>query len=245
MKEPEPAQEYLVEALSQDPSHVPSMLSLLGIYKKRGDWLKAGQLMIRAEANTVNSAGEDAAAVRRGARSTRRSWTTSSRPRDLYARVIQLDPEHVEAAEPLAELYFKRQEWAPLVPLLEMLARKADRKTNRELTLLYHRLAKAADELGENDKALKYYKQSYDLDSTYLPTLLDRAALLYKIEHWDDAFRIYQTILVHHRDTQKDDEIVDIFFRLGRIKLKLGERTKAVNMFEKALEIQPRPPRRR
>ena len=120
-----------------------------------------------------------------------------------------------------------------------MLARKADRKTNRELTLLYHRLAKAADRLGDSEKGLKYYKQSYDLDSTYLPTLIDRAALLYRLEHWDDAFRIYQTILVHHRDTQKDDQIVDIFFRLGRIKLKLGERTKAVNMFEKALEIQP------
>ena len=66
------------------------------------------------------------------------------------------------------------------MPILEMLARKADRKTNRELTLLYHRLAKAADELGDNEKALKYYKQSYDLDSTYLPTLVDRAALLYQ-----------------------------------------------------------------
>ena len=119
-----------------------------------------------------------------------------------------------------------------------MLARKADRKTNRELTLLYHRLAKAADRLGDGDKALKYYKQSYDLDSTYLPTLIDRAALLYKMEHWDDAFRIYQTILVHHRDTQKDDQIVDIFFRLGRIKLKPGERP-AVNMFEKALRSSP------
>ncbi|MES1208260.1 MAG: hypothetical protein ABUS79_20180, partial [Pseudomonadota bacterium] len=152
---------------------------------------------------------------------------------------MQLDPEHVETGEPLSQIYFKREEWAPLVPVLEMLARKADKKTNRELTQLYHRLAKAADRLGENEKALKYYKQSYDLDSTYLPTLVDRAGLLYRLEHWDDAFRIYQTILVHHRDTQKDDEIVDIFFRLGRIKLKLNERTKAVNMFEKALEIQP------
>ncbi|HVR64525.1 MAG TPA: tetratricopeptide repeat protein, partial [Polyangia bacterium] len=140
---------------------------------------------------------------------------------------------------PLSEIYFKREEWAPLVPILEMLARKVDRKTNRELTLLFHRLAKATDRLGDNAKAIKYYKQSYDLDSTYLPTLVDRAALLYRLEHWDDAFRIYQTILVHHRDAQRDDEIVDIFFRLGRIKLKLGERTKAVNMFEKALEIQP------
>jgi len=238
MKEPEPAQEYLVEALSLDPSHVPSMLSLLGIYRRRGDWLKAGQLMIRAEASTVNSL-EKTRFLFDAAKIFQEKLGDEQQATDLYARVIQLDPEHVEAAEPLCELYFSRKEWAPLVPILEMLVRKGDRKTNRELTVLYHRLARATDQLGENDKALKYYKQSYDLDSTYLPTLVDRAALLYKLEYWDDAFRIYQTILVHHRDTQKDDEIVDIFFRLGRIKLKLNERTKAVNMFEKALEIQP------
>jgi tetratricopeptide (TPR) repeat protein len=238
MKDPDPAQEYLVEALSQDPAHVPSMLSLLGLYKRRGDWMKAAQLMVRAEAATVNTL-EKARLLFDAAKIFQEKLGDEAQATELYARVLQLDPEHVEAGEPLSELYFKREEWAPLVPILEMLARKADRKTNRELTLLYHRLAKAADRLGDSEKALKYYKQSYDLDSTYLPTLVDRAALLYKQEHWDEAFRIYQTILVHHRDAQKDDEIVDIFFRLGRIKLKLGERTKAVNMLEKALEIQP------
>jgi tetratricopeptide (TPR) repeat protein len=238
MKEPDPAQEYLVEALSQDPAHVPSMLSLLGIYKRRGDWLKAAQLMVRAEAATTNPL-EKTRLLYEAGKIFQEKLGDEAQATELFARVLQLDPEHVEAGEPLSQLYFKREEWGPLVPILEMLARKADRKTNRELTLLYHRLAKAADKLGDNEKALKYYKQSYDLDSTYLPTLVDRAGLLYRLEHWDDAFRIYQTILVHHRDTQKDDQIVDIFFRLGRIKLKLGERTKAVNMFEKALEIQP------
>ena len=238
MQDPEPAQEYLVEALSQDPAHVPSMLSLLGLYKRRGDWQKAAQLMVRAEAATVNPL-EKSRLLHEAGKIFQEKLSDESQAGDLFARVMQLDPEHVEAAEPLSQIYFKREEWAPLVPLLEMLARKADRKTNREMTQLYHRLAKAADRLGENEKALKYYKQSYDLDSTYLPTLVDRAALLYKLEHWDDSFRIYQTILVHHRDTQKDDEIVDIFYRLGRIKLKLNERTKSVNMFEKALEIQP------
>jgi tetratricopeptide (TPR) repeat protein len=238
MKDPEPATEYLVEALSQDPAHVPSMLSLLGIYKRRGDWMKAAQLMVRAEAATVNTLEKTRLLFDAG-KIYQEKLGDDATATELYAGVLKLDPEHVEAGEPLAELYFKREDWAPLVPILEMLARKADRKTNKELTLLNHRLAKAADKLGDNDKALKYYKQSYDLDSTYLPTLVDRAALLYKLEHWDDAFRIYQTILVHHREAQKDDEIVDIFYRLGRIKLKLGERTKAVNMLEKALEIQP------
>ena len=174
MQDPEPAQEYLVEALSQDPAHVPSMLSLLGLYKRRGDWQKAAQLMVRAEAATVNPL-EKTRLLHEAGKIFQEKLGDEAQAGDLFARVMQLDPEHVEAAEPLSQIYFKREEWAPLVPLLEMLARKADRKTNRELTQLYHRLAKAADRLGENEKALKYYKQSYDLDSTYLPTLVDRA----------------------------------------------------------------------
>src|SRR5579859_2092388 len=118
-----------------------------------------------------------------------------------------------------------------------MLVRKADRKDNKELNQLYYRLARTSDELGNSEKALKFYKAAYDLDSTFLPTLLGRAALLYKLEDWDGAFKIYQTILVHHRDSQKESEIVDIFYRLGVIKLKQGERKKALNMFEKALEV--------
>ena len=138
------------------------MLSLLGLYKRRGDWMKAAQLMVRAEAATVNTL-EKTRLQHAAAKNFQQQLGNDVQATELYARVLQLDPEHVEAGEPLSELYFKREEWAPLVPILEMLARKADRKTNRELTLLYHRLAKAADKLGDNDKALKYYKQSYDL----------------------------------------------------------------------------------
>jgi tetratricopeptide (TPR) repeat protein len=237
LRAPEVAEEFLSEALAQDPTHVPSMMSLLALYKRRGDWVKAAQLMVRAEANTQNPL-EKTRLLHEAAKIYQEKLGDEELATQLYSRVIELDPEHVETAEPLSELYYKRQEWAKLVPLMETLARKAGKKTNRELTQLYHRLAKAADQVGDSEKALKYYKQSFELDATYLPTLLDRAALLYKLEHWDDAFRIYQTILVHHRDTQKDEQIVDLFFRLGRIKLKQGERTKAINMFEKALEIQ-------
>ena len=123
--------------------------------------------------------------------------------------------------------------------MLEMLVRKTERRPKAELAVLHYRLAKAADQLGDGDKALRHYKQAYDFDSTHLPTLLDRASLLYRREQWDEAFKLYQTILVHHREAQKDRDIVEIFHRIGQIKLKTGERAKAINMFEKALEIQP------
>lgn len=237
MRMPETAEERLVEALALDATHVPSMLTLLNLYKRRGDSLKAAQLMVRAEQNTQNVL-EKSRLLNDAGRIYLRELHDEPRATELFARVIELDPEHVEAAEPLADVYFRQQNWARLVPLLEMLTRKADRK-NKELYLLYYKLAKAADQLGDADKALRYYKQAYDLDSTYLPTLLDRAALLYRREQWDDAFKLYQTILVHHREEQRDEDIVEIFYRIGRIKLKTGEKSKAINMFEKALEIAP------
>lgn len=235
---PDTAEERLTEALAVDPAHVPSMIALLNLYRRRGDSLKAAQLMVRAEANTANVLEKTRLLFDAG-KIYQNEIGDEEKATELYGRTMTLDPEHVEAAEPLADLYFRAENWAALVPLLEMLARKADKKANRDLNQLYYRLAKAVEKLGDGDKALRYYKQAYDMDATHLPTLLGRANLLYRREQWDDAFKLYQTVLVHHREAQKDTDIVEIFHRIGQIKLKVGERAKAVNMFEKALEVHP------
>jgi tetratricopeptide (TPR) repeat protein len=238
MQMPDVAEERLSDALSLDSTHVPSMIALLNLYRRRGDSLKAAQLMVRAESHTTNLL-ERTRLLNEAGKIYQNELGDEAKAKELYARTIELDPEHVEAATPLAEIYYNAGEWAPLVPILEMLARKSDRRAHRELNVLYYRLAKAADHLGDEDKALKYYRMAYELDATHLPTLLDRANLLYRREHWEEAFKLYQTILVHHRDSQSDAEVVEIFHRIGQIKMKLGERPKAINMFEKALELSP------
>jgi tetratricopeptide (TPR) repeat protein len=237
LRQPDTAEQHYVEALALDSGYVPAMTSLTAIYQRRGDWLKAAQMMVRAEAQTANQL-EKARLLFEAGRIYREKLDSELNAAELFARVLELDPEHVEAGEPLAEIYFRDEQWQKLEPILDMLTRKADRKDNKELNQLYYRLARTADELNNSDKALKFYKAAYDLDSTFLPTLLGRAALLYKLEDWEGAFKIYQTILVHHRDSQKESDIVDIFYRLGNIKLKQNERKKALNMFEKALEIE-------
>src|SRR3954453_15226877 len=196
-------------------------------------------MMVRAE-QMVPNALEKAKLLFEAGRIYREKLDNELSAGELFARVLDLDPEHVEAGEPLAEIYFRDEKWAELEPILDMLTRKADqnnKKDNKELNQLYYRLARTADELGNGDKALRFYKLAYDLDSTFLPVLLGRAALLYRMEDWDGAFKIYQTILGHHRDSQKESDIVEIFYRLGNVKLKQGERKKALNMFEKELEI--------
>jgi tetratricopeptide (TPR) repeat protein len=237
MRMPDIAEERLIEALSVDPTHVPSMLTLLQLYRRRGDSLKAAQLMVRAEGHTTNAL-ERTRLLSDAGKIYQKELGDEDKAADLFAKTLSLDPEHTEAAEPLSAIYFQRREWSKLLPVLEMLVRKSERRPKGELAVMHHRLAKAADQLGDSDKALKHYKQAYDFDPTHLPTLLDRASLLYRRESWDDAFKLYQTILVHHREAQKDSDIVEIFHRIGQIKMRTGERAKAINMFEKALEIQ-------
>ncbi len=236
MQDQDTAEGRYLEALRIDGNYVPALLKLIALYKGRGDWLKAVQYMIRCEEQLANQKEKVNMLFEIGT-IFRERLDDEPKSAEFLARVIALDPEHVGAAEPLSDVYFQQQRWKELEPILDMLVRKADKRDAKETNQLYFRLAKTADSLGNRDKALKYYKMAYDLDSTSLQTLLGRADLLYRIEDWEGAFKLYQTVLVHHREGQKDSEVVDIFYRLGVIKLKQGEKKKALNMFEKALEI--------
>jgi tetratricopeptide (TPR) repeat protein len=240
LNEPTQAEEQFLHALAIDDRYVPAMEDLVRVYSERGDWLKAAQMMVRAEASTANLLDKvrllyDAARIHLDRLASRREGAR------ILAAVLALDPEHVDAAEPLAEIYFDDEQWADLEPILDMLVRKSEQagRDPRGQSLLYYQTAKCAEELGSFEKALRYYKAAYDIDATHLPTLLGRADLLYKMQDWDGAGKIYQTILVQHRESQSTDQVVRIYSCLGNVRLQLGERKKALNMFEKALEIDP------
>ncbi|NVB84939.1 MAG: tetratricopeptide repeat protein [Kofleriaceae bacterium] len=236
----EGAEANLLRGLALDQGHVPTMEALTKQYSDRGDWLKAAQMMVRAESYTA-VAIDKVRLLFEAANIYAYKLRQDDQAKQLYAAVISLDPEHVDAGRPLADLYFNDKQWTDLSPVIDMLCRKVGQlhADPRELNELYYRAAKTADELGDFQKALGYYKAAYDIDSTYLPTLVGRADLLFKMQDWDNAGKIYQTILVQHRDGQDEADVVRIYNRLGMVRQALGERKKALNMFEKALEIDP------
>lgn len=236
----EEAEQQFLYALTIDETHVPTMEELVTLYSNRGDWQKSAEMMVRAESRSVNMLDKvrllnDAAGI------YLERLNQSDNAKRYYAAVLALDPEHVEAGEPLSELYFADEEWEELAPVLEMLVRKAPQRDlgSEELMQLYYRTGRCSDNIGNNERALEFYKAAYDLDPTYLPVLSGRGDLLYKMEDWDGAGKIYQTILVQHRDSQDEAQVVRTYFRLGMVRQQLAERRKALNMFEKALEIDP------
>ena len=157
---------------------------------------------------------------------------------DYCEQAIDLWPENAEAAEMLIDVYWQDSLFARVEPLLDLLLRQHDGKDPRYVQDLNYRLGKVAHELRKVDKALTHYRRAYELD-VHLPTLRGMGEILVAQEDWDRAFKIFQTILVHHRDTLDDDQAAQMYNRQGFIKLQVGEKRKALDFFRKSLDSNP------
>ncbi|RMG99750.1 MAG: tetratricopeptide repeat protein [Deltaproteobacteria bacterium] len=236
----ETAELRLNQALEIDPTHVPAFKLLAEIYKGRGDWLKAARTLQKA-AECSNNLLEKTTFLAEAGFIYLEELEEPDQARAIFDQVMELDPEHVKVGRILGQMYFDEGNYEKAAPILEMLTRKAETLDldPDELKRLYLSAARAERELGQTEKALKQYQRAYDVDSTDYDVLSGMADLLFDAQEWDKAFRLYQTILVQHRDVLSDDETVRVYHRLGAIKGQQGEKRKALNYFEKALEIDP------
>ena len=71
----------------------------------------------------------------------------------------------------------------------------------QELCRQSYRLGYVAEKLGTSARRpCRAYRKAYELDATYLPALEGLGNLLVREQQWEEALRIFTTILIHHRD---------------------------------------------
>jgi golgin subfamily B member 1 len=236
----EQAELRLTQALDINPGHVPAMVLLADIYKERHDWLKASRVLEAASDYATNHI-EKTNLSAEAAFINFEELDDENRAVQLFTKTLGFDPEHAKVGKVLAGILYERQDHGGADPIFDMLTRKVEvlQLEPDEQRDLYLRAAKSARALGNADKALKQYKRAYDIDSTNHEVLSGMADLLFERQDWERAFKLYQTILVQHRDTQSDEDTVRVYFRLGTIKNQQNEPRKALNYLEKALEVDP------
>ncbi|MBK8260921.1 MAG: tetratricopeptide repeat protein [Nannocystis sp.] len=235
-----PAEMRLTQALEVEPGHVPALVGLAELYKSRRDWLKAARNLEMAAECARNKLEKTNYAAEAGFVFYEE---LDDRPRAtaLFAKVLDLDPEHVRSGKVLSQIYFEDKKFEAADPIFDMLTRKVEtlELSDRDQRDLFLQAAKVARAVGKPDKALKQYKRAYDIDSTDREVLSGMADLHFEKQDWERAFKLYQTILVQHRDSQAPKETVLVYYRLGTIKRHQNEARKALNYLEKALEIDP------
>ncbi|HEY3358841.1 MAG TPA: SIR2 family protein [Polyangia bacterium] len=247
----ETAERQFAKALELAPGHLPSLTGLMEVYRGRGDYLRAAKLMTEAEAETQNRLEKTRLLHEAGCLYQDR-LDDPARAEEHFARALAIDPEHVEAGLRVADLYTAGEKWSQLEPVLEMLARKVDADDKTRLLDIHSRLAVAATKLDNPEKAIRAYNAAFALDPTSLQVLAGLGGLLFAqvmaapprtAGAPDDdavqAIKLYQALLHHHFDALSRPEQLDVYGRLGQLNLRLGERDRALNFFQKALAIEP------
>ena len=111
-------------------------------------------------------------------------------------------------------------------------------------------LANAADQLGdlcvlqqEHEKALNHFHRSYEIceklaDPFSLLSLRKKmAASLWVLKHYEEAVRMYMTILDTYSTYNNPDGAVSTLEELAKLYLDMGDRSKAVDTYRTVASI--------
>ncbi len=231
-----------LEALKLDPVHAPALEALEALYARREDWQSIIRVLRQAEGSSrdLNQQARFLSAM--GSVYDRRLDDQVSAQR-YYEQALELDPRVLEAAEPLIDVYIREQRFERALPLLrKVLAtfQEPGARPSAEARHMRHlQMAQTCEQLGLFDEALDQYYHAYEIDPTSMEGLLGFARQLYRHEDLEQALKIYQSLQLQHMERMSSADACAMFYQCGMIKQRTGDRRRALEFFEKALEYDP------
>lgn len=229
-------------ALEISPSYLPAIRSLKVIHFLQRDWDGVIRLASQQERFTEDLEEKASIACEIG-KLYRDRLSNLEQAAAYYQKALEIAPSHLDAAHPLAELYIDQKEWVRAEAVLDMLLPIMVEQGATEELFRFHYLAALAAENQDNiQKALHHYQESYNLDSTFFPTLNGLGRIYYTQELWDRSLKVYQTILYHHQNQLSEREISEVYCRMGMAYDRMGVLEQAIDYYERALDIDPANP---
>lgn len=222
-------------AIDVDGRHLASLDAMRKIHQDGGDFRAAARILEQAAG--VEAAGRRGAELRvELGQIYQDHLDEQERAVECFADAIKLDGESAGAARPLLKAYVEQARWTDAEPLARMLVRSPDVRDAAEKQRHWFAYGQIAENLRDDETAVKGYGEAFALDSQDLAALSGLAAASFRKGDWDNAHKHFQMMLVHRRDELAPEQITDALYRLGCIKREQGDLPKALNMFDKALE---------
>jgi len=123
--------------------------------------------------------------------------------------------------------------------VLEKVIASYGNKRTKELSVYHHRLGRALAGLGDKDAGLAQYDLAFKIDPGSVAVLKDLGVLALETNDLDRAQKTFRALLLQRLDPSTGITKGEVFYFLGEISGKQGDKVKAVQMFERALENEP------
>ncbi|MCX4241155.1 hypothetical protein [Paraliomyxa miuraensis] len=237
----EGAVEALEEAVALDPTLHDAWLALRDLYRQREQPLKAIEAQVSA-ARAHPSRIERVALTFEAAKTYLDALGQPDKGLQLLEELVELDPDHREAAGTLVQRLVSdgdlRRAW-PVSQIWVAQVRaqaKDDKALNVRALSVAGRCAVAAE---EPDRAREYLEKARSFDATNLDVLRLLGEMDMEALRWEEALRSYQSVVLGAADRLPPPELSQVYLRMAEARLGMKERPKAIQLVERALDIDP------
>lgn len=157
----------------------------------------------------------------------------------LLERVTKLVPHDRELMLLLTDAYTAAKRDREAASVLERVIASFGNKRTKELSLYHHRLGRALATLGDKDVALTQLDMAFKIDPGSVEVLRDLGVLALEANDLDRAQKTFRALLLQRLDASSGISKGEVFYYLGEISMKQGDKAKAVQMLERAVENEP------
>jgi tetratricopeptide (TPR) repeat protein len=157
----------------------------------------------------------------------------------LLERASVLVPQDRELLLILCDAYTASHRERDAAHVLEKVIASFGAKRTKELSLYHHRLGRALASLGDKDVALAQFDLAFKIDPGSVSVLKDLGVLALETNDLDRAQKTFRALLLQRLDPTVGISKGEVFYYLGEISAKQGDKVKAVQMFERAIENEP------
>lgn len=157
----------------------------------------------------------------------------------VLERAAQLVPHDRELLLTLCDAYNAAQRGRDAAQVLEKVIASFGTRRTKEVALYHHRLARALTQLGDKNVALAQLDLAFKIDPSSVGVLRDLGVLAFETNDLERAQRTFRALLLQRLDSNAGISKGEVFCYLGEISAKQGDRAKAMQMFERAIENDP------
>lgn len=238
------ARHSFLEALRIDAAYLPAIRSLKGIYESERDWVNFEKALVEEARQTEDPLARSTAWIEVGR--YHQSKENTEEATTAFEEALTLVPDALEAAQPLSDIYLSKEQWPRCEQMLDIVVEKLHEQYGltpdnqdlaKEVCRRSYRLGYVSEKNSHRDKALLAYERAWQLDSTYLPVLEGYGNLLVQTRRFEEALKIFTSILGRHRNDLTDLEVAEIHWTIGDLYVETRQTDRAVKHFEMALAI--------
>jgi tetratricopeptide (TPR) repeat protein len=208
---------------------------LADLYSSESEWEKLASLRTR-DADFAASPDEAVMMLRAAAAIHAGKRGDSAAAAEVLDKASRLRPDDRQLLLDLCDQYSASGRGNAAVEVLEKIVASFGPKRTRELGEIHRRLADAYLAQGETQRALDELDKAYRIEPGNIDVLALLGDVALRVKDYKKAQHMYRSLVVQRLDERSPISKSMVYLRLGDIYQALGEKPKALQSYERAVQ---------